>query len=84
MSKEKVTVVIPVYNREKYIKKAITSVLKQTLTDWKMIIIDDCSTDRTPDILKKINSKKIKYVKLPKNQGTGNLHPPGHQPASPA
>jgi glycosyltransferase involved in cell wall biosynthesis len=37
-----------------------------------MIVIDDCSTDRTPDIIKKINSKKIKYVKLPRNQGTGN------------
>lgn len=71
MSNEKVTVVIPVYNREKYIETAITSVLKQTLKTWKMLIIDDASTDHTPDIIQKFKSKKIKYVRLPKNQGTG-------------
>ncbi len=71
MSQEKVTVVIPVYNREKYIEAAITSVLKQTLKDWKIIIIDDCSTDRTPEVIRKFDSRKIKYVRLNKNRGTG-------------
>lgn len=71
MPKEKVTVVMPVYNREKYIETAINSVLKQTLKNWKMLIIDDCSTDRTPVIIEKFKSEKIKHVRLPKNQGTG-------------
>lgn len=71
MIKEKVTVVMPVYNREKYIETAITGNLKQTLKNWKMLIIDDGSTDRTPDIIGKFKSKKIKHVRLQKNQGTG-------------
>ncbi|MEH7440614.1 glycosyltransferase [Neobacillus drentensis] len=73
MSKIKVTVVMPVYNREKYIEKAITSVLNQTLKKWKMLIINDGSTDATADIIEKFTSdKRIQHVKLPKNQGTGN------------
>ena len=72
MSMTKVTIVIPVYNREKYIEKAITSVLNQTLKDWKMIIINDCSTDSTADIIEKFTSdKRIQHVRLPENQGTG-------------
>ena len=72
MSMKKVTIVIPVYNREKYIEKAITSVLNQTLKDWKMIIINDCSTDSTADIIEKFTSdKRIQHVRLPENQGTG-------------
>lgn len=71
MSKEKVTVVMPVYNREKYVGKAIASVLKQTLKEWKMLIIDDASTDRTPNMIKIYRSNKIRHVRLPKNQGTG-------------
>jgi glycosyltransferase involved in cell wall biosynthesis len=73
MSKIKLTVVMPVYNREKYIEKAITSVLNQTLKKWKMIIVNDGSTDATGDIIEKFTSdKRIQHVKLPKNQGTGN------------
>lgn len=41
------TVVIPTYNREAFIDKAIRSVLKQTCTDWKLLIMDDASTDQT-------------------------------------
>ncbi|GGG04118.1 glycosyltransferase family 2 protein [Paenibacillus abyssi] len=70
MAKEKVTVVIPVYNRQHYIETTIASVLKQTLKDWKMIIVDDASTDKTPDIIEKYKSKKIKTVRLSKNKGT--------------
>ena len=48
MSMKKVTIVIPVYNREKYIEKAITSVLNQTLKDWKMIIINTAQRTQQP------------------------------------
>ena len=72
MSMTKVTIVIPVYNREKYIEKAITSAINQTLKDWKMIIVNDCSTDSTADIIEKFTSdKRIQHVKIPENQGTG-------------
>ena len=68
MSMKKVTIVIPVYNREKYIEKAITSVLNQTLKDWEMMIINDCSTDSTADIIERFTSdKRIQHVRLPEN-----------------
>lgn len=47
MVKRKVTIVIPAYNREKYLGIAVESVLRQTYTDWELIISDDGSTDGT-------------------------------------
>lgn len=68
----KVSVVIPVYNGEKYIKNAIKSALSQTYQDKEIIVVDDCSTDRTKQIVeenfkKEIDEGLIKYHKNPKN-----------------
>jgi teichuronic acid biosynthesis glycosyltransferase TuaG len=49
--KPEVTVLIPAYNAEKYILDAVNSMLCQTLTDWKLIIIDDASTDKSIDLI---------------------------------
>ncbi|MGA2498818.1 MAG: glycosyltransferase family A protein [Tepidisphaeraceae bacterium] len=46
-----VSIVLPVYNGEKYIRLALDSVLSQTCHDWELIIVDDCSTDTTPKII---------------------------------
>ncbi|MFC5449751.1 glycosyltransferase family 2 protein [Paenibacillus aestuarii] len=70
MQKAEVTVVIPVYNREKYIENAIKSVQEQTYKDWKMIVIDDGSTDNSVQVIKPFRSdKRIQLVTLPRNQG---------------
>ena len=47
----KVSVVMPVYNGEKYLKEAIDSILNQTYTDFEFIIINDGSQDKTKDII---------------------------------
>ena len=46
-----VSVLIPAYNGEKYIEEAVSSVLAQTLSDWELILIDDCSGDSTWQII---------------------------------
>lgn len=57
-----VSVIIPVYNREDTIKRAIDSVLKQTYQNIELIIVDDGSTDGTRALLEQLNSKKIKII----------------------
>lgn len=49
-----VSIVMPAYNAEKFIEIAITSVIKQTIRDWELIIVDDCSTDSTYEIMCKV------------------------------
>ena len=46
-----VSIVLPSYNGEKYIRESIDSVLAQTFPDWELILVDDCSTDATSVIL---------------------------------
>ena len=64
----KVTVITPVYNGERFIRDAIESVLKQTYQDWQYIVIDDGSSDSTPDILRKFSDPRIEIVHQ-KNMG---------------
>jgi glycosyltransferase involved in cell wall biosynthesis len=65
----KVSVLMPAYNSEKYISKAIESILNQTFSDFEFIIIDDCSTDNTWQIIEKYAKldKRIKAYKNKKN-----------------
>lgn len=64
-----ISVIIPTYNREATIKRAILSVLNQTICDLELIIVDDCSCDNTEKIVKEINDNRISYYKLEKNSG---------------
>ena len=63
MTKEKISIILPVYNSENYIEKTIESVLSQTITNFELIIVNDGSTDNTETICKKYAAKnsKIKY-----------------------
>lgn len=69
MQKPIVTVAIPVYNGERFIKQAIDSVLNQTYKDFVLKIFDNCSTDCTSKIINSFNDKRIKYVKNKNNIG---------------
>jgi glycosyltransferase involved in cell wall biosynthesis len=70
----KVSVGIPVYNGEKYIRQAIDSVLAQTYSDFELVISDNSSTDGTEEICRDYCKKdiRIKYVKQPVNIGAIN------------
>lgn len=71
MIEDLVSIITPLYNSEKFIEETIESVLKQTYDNWEMIIVDDCSADLGPNIVKKYSEKdsRIKYVKMDKNSG---------------
>jgi glycosyltransferase involved in cell wall biosynthesis len=64
-----VSVILPAYNCEKFIGKAIQSVLQQTFTDFELIIINDGSTDNTESIINEFDDQRIVYLKNSNNQG---------------
>ncbi|QCX53426.1 glycosyltransferase family 2 protein [Elizabethkingia sp. JS20170427COW] len=66
-----VSVILSVYNAEKYIAKSIDSVLNQTFTDFEFLIVDDCSTDGTLAIIenKAQQDSRIKLINKEKNKG---------------
>lgn len=64
-----VSVIMPVYNAEKYIYKSIHSILNQTLSDIELIVVDDCGTDNSMDIVRSFKDSRIKILKNKKNMG---------------
>lgn len=66
-----ISVIIPAYNRAKTIDRAINSVLNQTVTNWELIVVDDCSTDKTIELIEQnfANDKRIKIHPLTQNGG---------------
>ena len=69
---EKISVIIPTFNRGNLIENSINSVLNQTYKNLEIIVVDDGSTDNTKDIVEKIQDKRIKYIKLTENKGGSN------------
>lgn len=57
-----ITVVIPLYNKEKYIENTLRSVLNQTFRNFEVLVIDDGSIDTGPEIVKKFDDDRIKYI----------------------
>lgn len=64
-----VSVILPVYNAEKYLKQAIDSVLSQTFTDFELIIVNDGSTDASEEIINGTKDERIVYLKNAANSG---------------
>ena len=67
-----ISIVVPVYNAEKYIATTIEMVQRQTYTDWELILVDDCSKDHSVDVMKSCigaNSDKIRLIQKEVNEG---------------
>ena len=62
-----ISVIIPTYNRASKISDCIHSVMNQTYDNIEIIIVDDCSTDNTEEIVKQIKDKRVRYFKLERN-----------------
>lgn len=65
----KISVIVPMYNAEKYLSLCINSILGQTFKDFELILIDDCSTDKTFEIAKSFSDSRIKILQNEKNLG---------------
>lgn len=66
-----VSIITPVYNAENFIEEMIKSVIQQSYTKFELILVDDCSTDSSKEIINKYKKydNRIKYIKLDKNSG---------------
>lgn len=75
MNSPLVSIVMPAYNVEKYIGDAIESVLNQTYQNWELLVVDDCSSDNTKNIIEKFQTvdSRIKPIFLSKNGGKPSI-----------
>src|SRR3989338_3726440 len=64
----KISIVLPTFNGSKYIRQAIEGCLNQTYRHIELIVVDDCSTDNTPEIIRSFADPRIKYIRNEKNQ----------------
>ena len=71
MNNDLVSVIVPVYNAEKFIRETIQTVLNQTYKEWELLLIDDCSKDNSKNIINEYErkDKRIHAIKLEKNSG---------------
>lgn len=68
MSNEpKVSVIIPTYNQCSFLAEALSSLIKQSFTDWEAIVIDNLSVDKTKQVVHSFNDQRIKYVLFSNN-----------------
>ena len=66
---ELVSIIMPSYNTAKYISNSVKSIQAQTYSNWELIIVDDCSTDNSIEVIKSFNDPRIKLYKNKRNRG---------------
>lgn len=66
-----ISIVVPLFNYQRYIEENIQSIKSQTYSDWEMIIVDDCSSDDPEPTIKPYISDQIQYIRLEENCGYG-------------
>ena len=64
-----ISVVLPAYNRRNTVRKAVESVLNQTMQDIECIVVDDASTDDTAGVLTEISDSRLRIIRLTENSG---------------
>jgi glycosyltransferase involved in cell wall biosynthesis len=69
MDSPSISVIMPVYNGQRFLEKSIQSILNQSYIDFEFIIVDDCSTDRTLSIVESFNDKRIHIIQNSHNIG---------------
>lgn len=80
--RDKVSVIIPTYNRSVLLKKAIISLQNQTYRNMEIIIVDDCSNDDTAEVIRNMKDERIRYIKHETNKGGSEARNTGIRHAS--
>ena len=78
------SIVMPVYNGEKYITEMLEGIRRQTFTDWELVVVDDCSEDGTREIVSAAEEKdsRIRLVCMERNDGVSAARNRGISEAS--
>ena len=63
MSEKKISIIMNCFNGEKFLNESINSLLNQTYKNWELIFFDNKSTDKSANIVKNLNDKRIKYYR---------------------
>ncbi len=66
---ELISIIVPVYNAEKYIKQTIDSVVAQDYRDWELLLVNDCSGDGSAEIISAYEDSRVKLINQPENRG---------------
>lgn len=81
-----ISIVVPVYNAEKYIEHTIAMVREQTFTDWELILVEDCSTDNSAAVLKRVadelQDSRIRVIYKEQNEGAAKARNTGIEAAT--
>lgn len=76
-----ISIVVPVYNAENYIRQTVDMVRKQTFTDWELILVEDCSKDNSAEVLRSLESElqdaRIRVIYKEKNEGAAKARNTG-------
>lgn len=71
MNQPRFSVIMPLYNKAPYVRKAVESVVEQTFEDWELIVVDNGSTDGSSEIVIEFTDPRIRIIRLEKNVGPG-------------
>ena len=81
-----ISIVVPVYNAEKYIEQTVDMVRRQTFTDWELILVEDCSKDNSADVLRALENRlqdsRIRVIYKEHNEGAAKARNIGVEAAS--
>lgn len=76
-----VTIVLTLYNGEKYIRQTIENIISQTYTHWELIVVNDASTDKSSEIVHSFDDPRIRIIDLPENGHVSMAHQVGDREA---
>jgi len=69
MNNELISIIVPVYNAEKFIMATIESVQAQTERNWELLLVDDCSKDSSRELIESVGDPRVKLIRQETNQG---------------